>query len=164
MKKPFPSSLLHQGAKKGEAPAWAALPGSGSRQLSLLLHGTLMASLQSFVKVDLQKQPITHITVQSSSHIPLGKQAAEAIWVRASSQKISPKEPHIPWRLLMSLCNVQKGPAPAGVNPSQYTSDMGAINRPQNKTKGSFLKMEDTTGPVSQEWELQSEGRDSETF
>ena len=45
------------------------------------------------------------------------------------------------------LC-AQKGPAPAGVNPSQYTSGTGAINRLGDKTKGSFLKMEDTTGPV----------------
>lgn len=46
------------------------------------------------------------------------------------------------------LLRVQKGPAPAGVNPSQYTSTTGAINRLGDKTKGSFLKMEDTAGPV----------------
>lgn len=43
---------------------------------------------------------------------------------------------------------VQKGPAPAGVNPSQYTSATGAINRLGDKTKGGFLKMEDTTSTV----------------
>lgn len=48
----------------------------------------------------------------------------------------------------MSLCSVPPLRAPAGVNPSQYTSATGAINRLGDKTKGSFLKMEDTTGPV----------------
>lgn len=37
---------------------------------------------------------------------------------------------------------------PAGVKPSQYTSTPAAINRLGDKTKGSFLKMEDTSGPV----------------
>lgn len=53
----------------------------------------------------------------------------------------------------MSLCSmpslcVQKVPVPAGGNPSQDTSTTAAINRLRDKKKGSFLKMEDTTGPV----------------
>lgn len=153
VKKLFPSSLLHKGAKEGEALARAAFPGSGSCWLSPLLCGTPMTSLQSFIKVCLQDQPVTHVTARSPSHVPLGKHLAETLWVRASFQKMCPKERCVFWRLLNVLCGVSppcalKGPAPAGVNPSPYTSARGAINRLGDKTKGNFLKMEDTTSTV----------------
>lgn len=112
-----------------------------------------MASLQSLVKVDLQKQPMSHVAAQSPCRMPLGKKAAKTLWVRGSSQKMSPKEPHVSWRLLNVPVHVPprcawKGPVPAGGKPSLYTSTTAAINRLGDKTKGSFLKMEDTTGPV----------------
>lgn len=37
---------------------------------------------------------------------------------------------------------------PVGVKPSLYTSTTAAINRLGDKTKGSFLKMEHSTGPA----------------
>lgn len=45
----------------------------------------------------------------------------------------------------MSLCGMpplcaQKGPAPAGINPSQYTSATGAINRLGIRQREAFLK------------------------
>lgn len=94
-----------------------------------------------------------HHSRHSLSHVLMRKYVAETLWVRASFQKMCPKELCISWRLLNVLCGVSppcalKGPAPAGVNPSPYTSTTGAINRLGDKTKGNFLKMEDTTGTV----------------
>lgn len=130
-----------------------ALSGSGRRQLPPLLHETPTASLQSLVKVDLEKQPMSHVTAQSPCRMPLGKKAAKTLWVRGSSQKMSPKEPHVSWRLLNVPLHVpahcaRKGSVPAGGKPSLYTSTIAAINRLGDKTKGSFLKMEDITSPV----------------
>lgn len=66
---------------------------------------------------------------------------------------MSPKERHVSWRLLnvpvhVPPCCARKRPVPAGVKPSLYTSTTAAINRLRDKTKGSFLKMENTTGPA----------------
>lgn len=111
--------------------AGPALSGSGRRQLPPLLHETPMASLQFFLKVDIQNQPMNHVAAKAPVACHWGKRQLKPFEWESPPRKGAQGATHFleaitcPFARASSLC--MEGPCacrckafPVYLHPSSY--------------------------------------------
>lgn len=87
----FPPHCSTREPRRKKFLAWPALSGSGRRQLPTLLRETSMASLQSFIKVDLQKELVSHVAAQSPLACHWEKRQLKPFGWESSPRKWAPR-------------------------------------------------------------------------